>query len=60
MSKDNILVKQAYIYEKMQTEKRKSIENTIKKTNEKLNVLLKREIVIDKKIILLNLCIAET
>ena len=45
---DNILVKQAYIYETMQTGKRISIENTTKKTNEKLNVLLNREIVIDK------------
>ena len=42
------MVKQAYIYEKMQTEKRISVENTTQKTNEKLNVLLNREIVIDK------------
>ena len=46
--KDNILVKQAFIYEKRQTQKRISIENTIKKTNEKLNALLNREIDIYK------------
>ena len=32
----------------MQTENRISIENTIKNTNEKLNALLNRQIVIDK------------
>ena len=32
----------------MQTQTRISFENTIKKTNEKLNVSLNREIVIDK------------
>ena len=41
---DNILVKQAYIYEKSQTQNRISIENTIKKINNKLNVILNREI----------------
>ena len=41
---DNIL--QAYIYEKSQTQNRISIENTIMKINNKLNVVLNREIVI--------------
>ena len=43
---DNILVKQAYIYEKSQTQNRISIENTIKKINNKLNVVLNRYIYI--------------
>ena len=41
---DNILVKQAYIYDKSQTQNRISIENTMKKINNKLNVVINREI----------------